>query len=170
MSEYIIRRYRTDARPPAFTIAASETSPRASRAAAAYRQHDEAAIASTGHLTFCPGLEIRAPKGLESIAQALVWVYVPNGSAPEGPAENRVTHYTTLRGSDRTRKRRSTTRRRTIKEGNTTERGGDAFSNTTNTFSSYFFAPCPDRHGKSRAPRNIIFCRPFSFRAVSLEI
>jgi hypothetical protein len=48
MSEYIIRRYRTDARPPAFTIAASETSPRASRAAAAYRQHDEAAIASTG--------------------------------------------------------------------------------------------------------------------------
>ncbi|HEY6840798.1 MAG TPA: hypothetical protein VI114_06230, partial [Chthoniobacterales bacterium] len=84
MSEYIIRRYRTDARPPAFTIAASETSPRASRAAAAYRQHDEAAIASTGHLTFCPGLEIRAPKGLESIAQALVWVYVPNGSAPEG--------------------------------------------------------------------------------------
>ncbi|MEY2614306.1 MAG: hypothetical protein QOH78_79, partial [Verrucomicrobiota bacterium] len=48
MSEYIIRRYRTDARPPAFTIAASETSPKASRAAAAYRQHDEAAIASTG--------------------------------------------------------------------------------------------------------------------------
>jgi hypothetical protein len=26
---------------------------------------------STGHLTFCPGLEIRAPMGLEIIAQAL---------------------------------------------------------------------------------------------------
>jgi hypothetical protein len=65
----------------------------------------------------------------------------------EGAAENRVTHCTTLRGSDKPRKRRTATSRRTIKEGNTTEQGGDASSTSTNTSSSILSHPALNGSG-----------------------